>query len=107
MHYDVAGLPSAVLVGSWYCKSCVQENDAAAAATLAEAEAAAKAARLLSKKGKSKGATDSGQPFCASHNNCRNKTQAVEVLYWWSRFLRIDFVVFSFVMFCDNVSALK
>ncbi len=56
----VAGLPPVALIGSWYCKSCVQENDTAAAATLAEVEAAAKAARLLSKKGKSKGAMASG-----------------------------------------------
>jgi hypothetical protein len=35
-----------------------------------------------------------------SHPNCRHKTQAVEVLYWWSNVLRIYFVVFSFVFFC-------
>ena len=51
----VAGLPSTVLKGSWYCRMCVQENDAAAAAAHADAEAAAKAARNLIKKGKSKG----------------------------------------------------
>lgn len=50
-----AGLPSIVLKGSWYCRMCVQENDAAAASAYADAEAAAKAAKNLSKKGKNKG----------------------------------------------------
>lgn len=53
--HSFAGLPSRLLKGSWYCRACVQENDAAAAAARADALAAAKSARNLIKKGKSKG----------------------------------------------------
>jgi hypothetical protein len=79
----VAGLPQAVLNGSWYCRACVQENDSAAAAAFAAAEAAAKAARTASKKGKGKGECGwrrLDRRFAFVTRVCRNKAQAIEVL---------------------------